>query len=121
MISGLTTLLAFQLAGETLAFASGSAVPGPVIGLVLLAICLSVAKRWRPQGSHLHAQNCEAAADSLLANLGVLFVPAGVGVMQHGDLLAHYGASLFLVLLVSTAVTLIVTVGVFVIVDKTAR
>jgi len=57
-------------------------------------------------------------SNGLLAVLGVLFVPAGVGVTQNLGLLGAYGAALFVTLLVSTVLTLIVTVWVFVGVSK---
>ena len=46
--------------------------------------------------------------------LGILFVPAGVGVIQNLGLLREYGAALAAALVVSTFLTLTVTVWVFV-------
>ena len=53
-------------------------------------------------------------ANGLLAVLGILFVPAGVGVIQNLGLLGEYGAALAAALVVSTLLTLTVTVWVFV-------
>ena len=53
-------------------------------------------------------------ANGLLAVLGILFVPAGVGVIQDLALLREYGAALAAALVVSTLLTLSVTVWVFV-------
>ena len=50
-----------------------------------------------------------AAADVLLAHLSLLFVPVGVGVMVHLDVLGRYGLRLAVVIVVSTAVGLAVT------------
>lgn len=118
MLNGLAALLAFQLAGEVIAFETAYAIPGPVIGLILLVLYLGTKKRWAPASSLLPERCIETAADGLLANIGLLFVPAGVGVLQHTDLLAHYGVKLFLVLLLSTLITLGVTVLVFLAVKK---
>ena len=52
--------------------------------------------------------------DGLLGNLGLLFVPAGVGVIQYGALLKAQATALTLALVGSTAITLVVTVLVFV-------
>ena len=60
------------------------------------------------------------AANVLLASLSLLFVPAGVGVVQYFDLLARYGVALGVSLIVSTLATLLVTVGVF-LMGQTAR
>lgn len=55
-------------------------------------------------------------AEGLLANLGVLFVPAGVGIIQHLDLVRAFGFPILAALFLSTVVTLIVTVWVFLLV-----
>ena len=52
-------------------------------------------------------------SNGLLAVLGILFVPAGVGVIQNLGVLGQYGAALAATLLVSTVLTLVVTVWVF--------
>ena len=49
----------------------------------------------------------------MLASLSLLFVPAGVGVVQYFDLLTRYGLALGVALIVSTLATLLATVGVF--------
>ncbi|MGY1707419.1 CidA/LrgA family protein [Geodermatophilus sp. SYSU D00697] len=80
MLPFLTLLLACQLAGEALARVTGLPVPGPILGLVLLFAGLAL--RGRP------APRLEESADGLLAHLSLLFVPAGVGVVQYLPLLA---------------------------------
>ena len=54
----------------------------------------------------------------LLGSLSLLFVPAGVGVVQYAGLFGQYGATLVLALLVSTLATLLTTVGVFLLVKR---
>jgi holin-like protein len=76
----LALLLACQLAGEVLARVTGLPVPGPIIGLLLLFAGLAL--RRRP------AEALDEPADGLLAHLSLLFVPAGVGVVQYLPLLA---------------------------------
>ncbi len=80
MLPFLTLPLACQLAGEALARVTGLPVPGPILGLVLLFAGLTL--RGRP------APRLEESADGLLAHLSLLFVPAGVGVVQYLPLLA---------------------------------
>ena len=48
----------------------------------------------------------ENASRGLLANLSLLFVPAGVGVVQKLDLIAAHGIAIIAVLAVSVVVTL---------------
>lgn len=109
MILALTLLLACQLAGEALARLFALPVPGPVIGLALLFLGL----RWRPSAA-VEGAPLATVAGVLLAHLSLLFVPAGTGIVRHaGSLLAH-GPGLIAALLVSTALTLVVTAFVFV-------
>ena len=54
----------------------------------------------------------------LLAALPLLFVPAGVGVVQYMGLLREQGLALAVALVVSTIATLLATVGVFLLVKR---
>ena len=114
MIRGLAVLLVCQLLGEATVRAAGLPLPGPVLGLVLLLGVLLLARRRAPPGAAAAAlDDTEATADRVLAVLGLLFVPAGVGVVTELDLFARHGAALALVLAVSVVATLIVTVFTF--------
>lgn len=101
MIAPLATLLAFQLAGEALAFGFKLPIPGPVIGMVLLLAALAA----RP--ALLDA--LRPTTTTLLQHLSLLFVPAGVGVMVHGQRLADEGAAIAVALVVSTVLALAAT------------
>ncbi|XUY28587.1 CidA/LrgA family protein [Agrobacterium sp. rho-8.1] len=116
MLTGITTILLFQLIGEIIAYFSGNIVPGPVIGMALIAFFLKglTARNWLP-GLENNSVN---AAKALLANLGILFVPAGVGIIQHLDLLANRGIALLMIVFISTVLTLLVTVFVFISVKR---
>lgn len=92
-LRGLAWLLLFQAAGEALTHALALPFPGPVVALVLLLPAL----RWPWVRDPV-----EAAAGFLLAHLSLLFVPVGVGVITHLDLVAHYGLQLVAVILLST-------------------
>jgi putative effector of murein hydrolase LrgA (UPF0299 family) len=105
MLAALATLLCCQLAGETFVRATAIAIPGPVAGMVLLAVLLMLRA---PLPSAL-----SDTARGLLQHLSLLFVPAGVGVVQHLDRLANEGLRLAAVILLSTVVTLAVTALVF--------
>jgi holin-like protein len=92
-IRGLAFLLLLQAAGETITHALGLPFPGPVVGLVLLLGCLPLEWVREP---------VSAAADVLLANLSLLFVPVGVGVITHLDLVSTFGIPLLVIIVVST-------------------
>jgi holin-like protein len=115
MLRGLALLLLFQLAGESIVFLTGLKIPGPVIGLVLLAIALPVIARFR--ADHLVA-DVERASDTLLGNLGLFFIPAGVGVVALSGVIGAHGAAILVVLVISALVTLAVTVWVFITVRR---
>jgi len=115
MLRAFAILLACQLAGETIARALVLPLPGPVIGLIILVILLFAVERSHLVGtSSVDETPLGKVSNGLLAVLGVLFVPAGVGVTQNLDLLSEYGAALAAALVVSTVLTLTVTVWVFV-------
>lgn len=99
-LRGLAILLLLQAAGEGLTHALGLPFPGPVVGLVLLLIALQ---------SQWVREPVSATADFLLAHLSLLFVPVGVGVIAHLDLITHYGAQLLAVIVLSTCLGLAVT------------
>lgn len=105
MLEGLAALILLQLAGELIASLARIPVPGPVIGLAFLAGYAL----WR--GAVPGA--IEDAGDALLKHLSLLFVPAGVGLIAFGDRLLAEGFRLVLVLLASTAITMVVTALVF--------
>jgi putative effector of murein hydrolase LrgA (UPF0299 family) len=115
MLRAFAILLACQLAGETIARALVLPLPGPVIGLIILVILLFAVERSHlVDTSSVDGTSLGKVSNGLLAVLGVLFVPAGVGVIQKFDLLSQYGAALAAALIVSTLLTLTVTVWVFV-------
>jgi holin-like protein len=119
MIRALALLLACQLAGEVLARALGLAVPGPVIGLALLAVLAIVhARIMGAEISAIEKTDLGVTASALLGSLGLLFVPAGVGIVQQLPLIGAYALAIFVALLVSTVLTLIVTVYVFIFVKR---
>lgn len=117
LAGALTALLACQLAGEVLVlvlrqFMPSLAFPGPVVGMALLFAVLV----WRggPGGA------LDATAGGILRNLSLLFVPAAVGIVQYGPVLAEFGLALAAALVVSTVLTLVVTVGAFLFVARLA-
>jgi putative effector of murein hydrolase LrgA (UPF0299 family) len=115
MLRAFAILLSCQLAGEMITRALVLPLPGPVIGLIILVMLLfAVERRHLVDTSTVDGTSLGKVSNGLLAVLGVLFVPAGVGVIQNLDLLSQYGAALAAALIVSTLLTLTVTVWVFV-------
>ena len=103
-LRGLAVLLLFQVAGELLTRVLPLPFPGPVIGLVLLLA--------GPRFAFVR-DSARVAAEFLLAHLSLLFVPVGVGVITHLDLLSRYGLQLLVVVVLSTWLGMAVTALVF--------
>ena len=105
MLYAFATLLLCQLGGEVFVRALAVPVPGPVVGMMLLA-ALMIGRA--PLPSELGD-----TANDLLKHLSLLFVPAGVGVVQQLDRFGAEGIRLIVVIVLSTAITLAVTALVF--------
>ena len=113
MVAAWAILLLCQLAGEGVGHATGLPIPGPVIGLVLLALGLAARERLAAGGStELRETPLGRSANTLLGHLSLLFVPAAVGIVQQGGVLAANGLTLMVALVVSTVATLAVTAAV---------
>ncbi len=80
MVLGFAILLVCQLLGEIASRGLGLPIPGPVLGLVLLVAGLAVWGRTRSD-AEVAASPVAKVGDGLLGNLGLFFVPAGVGVI----------------------------------------
>lgn len=102
-LRGLAWLLALQSAGEALSRFLHLPFPGPVVGMILLLLAL----RWRAV-----REPVAVCADFLLSHLSLLFVPVGVGVMTHLGLVGQFGGRMLLVVVLSTWIGIVVTVGV---------
>lgn len=105
MLLGLLILLVCQLLGELVVMAVGLPIPGPVIGMLILFFGLM---------AYGEVPDClRFPAESLLRYLALLFVPAGVGLIQHLELVQQEWLAILLTLVASTAIALLVTGWVF--------
>ena len=100
-LEALTLILICQLVGEASVLFTGLPVPGPVLGMLLLLAWLFL------RGGV--PESVGRTADTLLAHLSLLFVPAGVGVLVHWERIRGQWAAIAAVLVLSTLVTLAVT------------
>ena len=98
MIRGLIILLGFQGTGEILSRWFALPVPGPVIGLVLLLAFL------------IHRGKIDAPIDNVAAaltkHLGLLFVPAAVGVVMFWPQLKTHFWAIGIALIISVTATI---------------
>lgn len=99
MLNALTLLVLCQFVGEIVARALDLPLPGPVLGLLLLLAGLILRER---QGRPVPGRDLKATAQGLLNHLGLLFVPAGVGVVTQLDVLARNWLAVGVAILLST-------------------
>ncbi|MCB1334600.1 MAG: CidA/LrgA family protein [Roseivivax sp.] len=110
MIRVLLILLGFQLIGETISRGLALAVPGPVLGLAGLFAAFVIFPSL--------AELMRGTVTGLLGHLSLLFVPAGVGVVAHLDVIAQYGLGLIVALVGSTVLAILAGVGTFLLVAR---
>lgn len=101
MVRALTILIVYQLVGTVLQQGIGLPIPGPVIGLVMALLWFL---KFGPPGEDLRQ-----TAQGLLKYLGLLFVPAGVGVVNELGVLKQNALAIIVSITISTALGLLVT------------
>ena len=103
MIQGLVQLFIFQALGELASQFALPFIPGPVLGLVLLLLFLSV------RGAV--PASIDLVGSSILQHLGLLFIPASVGVVLYLPLLQANAWAISAALVVSVVAMVAVTAG----------
>ena len=91
-------LLVFQLLGEIGVILLELPVSGPVLGLVLLLLTLIIRGKV--------GEPLKKTASNLLSHLSLLFIPAGVGLMTHYQLLAKEWFAISVALVLGTLIML---------------
>lgn len=101
MISGLVQLFLWQGLGELLSKFFLPGIPGPVLGLLLLLAFLCLKGQVN--------NDLALVADSFRQHLGLLFVPASVGVLLFLPELQTHALAVGTALVVSVILTIAVT------------
>lgn len=97
MIPGLVQLLLFQGLGEIVSKFLLPSIPGPVVGLALLLGFLLVRRRVGP--------SLEVVATTFSQHLGLLFIPAAVGVVMFLPQLREHAWAVVVALVASVVAT----------------
>lgn len=105
MVLGFLVLLVYWLAGEAVSQWIGWPIPGNVVGLVLLWVTLTIIRKV--------PKPVAEASKMLIRYLTLLFVPAGVGLIEHWDRLMSNGHWMLLIIAASTALSALAMVGIF--------
>ncbi len=101
MIQGLVQLFIFQALGELISKFALPFIPGPVLGLVLLLAYLSVR-------GHV-PEAIDSVGSSILQHLGLLFIPASVGVVLYLPVLQANAWAISAALVISVVATVAAT------------
>lgn len=99
MIVGLLGIFIALLLGELLVAAVDAPVPGSVVGMVIMLIFLRIREEV--------PNDLRKAGEGLLSVLPLLLVPAGVGLMEHFQLIKEVWWQILLILFVSTLITMV--------------
>jgi holin-like protein len=94
MVRGVGLLLSFQLAGELVVWGLRLPVSGPICGMAALLVWLCWLGRV--------PDDLAKVSDGLLANMAILFVPVGAGVIAHADLFRTHWPAVSLAVVLGT-------------------
>jgi holin-like protein len=110
MLAGLVEILIFQGIGEVASRFLVPLIPGPVVGLVLLLVWLRV-RNGVPEP-------VELVASTLMRHLGLLFVPAAVGVVMFWPHLKAHALAVVGALVASVVLTIAIAALVLRLLDR---
>lgn len=99
MIKGLFFILLFYFLGQMLCLLIHGFIPGSVLGMILLFLSLFF--------KIINPSTVKQTATVITKNMAVFFVPAAVGLMAYGDLLAHSFMAIIFAIVISTILTII--------------
>jgi holin-like protein len=104
-VAGLFVLIFFWLAGSALVEFLHWPIPGSVMGIIGLWIALVLnggVPEWLKKPGTM-----------LISNMTLLFVPAGVGLINHWDRMTEHGIAIVVIITASTLLTAVLMILVF--------
>ena len=113
MLGAIFLIFLFQLLGEATQKYFALPVPGPVIGLVLMLVCLLWSKRIDVPVVAGFRCKLVTTSQQLIGYLSLLFVPIGVGVIMHLKLLETQLVQIIGVITIGTITTIVFTAFIF--------
>jgi holin-like protein len=92
--------LLFSVIGEAASTLLNLPVPGSIIGMLLLFAALKT--------NLIKLGQIDLVGKFLLANMTILFLPAGVGIMAHWDAISKYWWQIIVIIMVALVVNIAV-------------
>lgn len=102
MIDGLLILLLFQFLGEIIVRLADLALPGPVVGMVLLLLALLL--------NIPFSQRVAGAAGALIKHITLLIFPLGVGIVMQWHRYQDNALALGVAVVFGTVISLVLVV-----------
>jgi len=96
----LSVILLFWVTGEVIVKLAGLAIPGSIIGMLLLVVSLKI-KLIKPK-------QVEETAHFLIDNMALFFIPAGVGLMCYFDIIQQDWLPIVISITISTILVMAV-------------
>jgi holin-like protein len=101
MLACIAVFLLLQIIGESISLLLNLPIPGAVLGMVMMLICLIL--------KYGLIEEVRPTANILLAHLALLFVPAGIGIIRQTERITSEWLAITLVIVLGTAITMLVT------------
>ena len=106
----LMILFVISLIGEGISSFFHLPIPGSIIGLFLLLIALQL--KW------IRLRHIHAVAEFLIANMTILFLPAGVGIMERWNAISENIVPIILIIMGALVLNIVVIAIVVVFIKK---
>lgn len=83
-------IFGFSLLGEAITSVFKLSIPGPIIGMILLFLAFEF--------KLLKTNDVSTAGEFLLNNMTILFLPAGVGILDKWVMISNYWAQILIII-----------------------
>jgi holin-like protein len=94
ILKQLSIILGIWFVGEMISKLSGIPIPGNVIGMIILLLLLVF--------KVIKVDTIKETSEFMLKNMGIFFIPPGVGILVSAKLLKGSGVEFVLLVLIST-------------------
>lgn len=111
MIAAILLFIAFDLLGNWIQRRLAVAIPGPLIGLILLTVVFCIRPQWA-------GKSLRSGARLLLLGMSLFFVPAGTGVITEWSEIRGQWFPIAMALCLSTAACLFASNWTMLVLDR---
>ena len=100
MIKGIVYIFGFLFIGESISTIFKISVPGNVIGMILITLCLKY--------KIIKLEDVKVPANFLVKNMALFFVPPGAGIILYSDMIKNDWIAVIASLFIGTFSVLII-------------